>query len=270
MKLKSAVKYRYSKFLSVAVFYYVILLFVVIAKAIVSYKYKTNLISAEVIFASSALLFLFGVCSFKPEFKLCIQNGASRQDAHNSFLLFMPITVATAIVDSAFYYIMLPICNRFSDIGIKGIWSGTYPNQVFTETSWSEAVGRWDFFAGIFGYESAKGGYVVLMHILLSVLTYMALLSLGYMIAGVVYRLNRLGKIILPVIIVSVFAICFAYGTLVIGDGSVLGMYFVASFLFGAPMSTAYINHYIAALIMLIVIFTSGAHLLIRKAIPKK
>ncbi|MBE6828341.1 MAG: hypothetical protein E7514_07020 [Ruminococcaceae bacterium] len=102
MKLLNAVKFRYIKLLKLAAIFFVLILVMSVAALISGHKDNSSFemldaIYTYVYYLLGALAFIFGVISYKPELKLFLQNGISRQSIHLSFILSLAVNAVTVL-----------------------------------------------------------------------------------------------------------------------------------------------------------------------------
>lgn len=255
MKLKAAVLYRYERYLK-AIALFCGLLLIPIIGALIATKmnnYEIFYRDSVIMFALCAIMsFIFGVTSYKPVFKFFLQNGVSRQSTHLSFVLSLPIGIVLALAESVYHN----VCARVSE----ALTSGT-----------ADKVAWFDMFSRVFNYNGSAIKIFVL-RVIIGSLAFMMLMSFGYLMSAIFSGMKPFYKLIVSVVLVVLIILSFVISTVTDSYAS-MGMptwlAFVAFFALGG-IGSYYIDHYIAAMIILIVLFTSISHLLIRKAIVRK
>lgn len=241
MKYLNMVKYRLFDMKDSLIIYYIIILTIQFGKCIVIIQNKDKLVVPEVFVATAIFLFVAGLNSFKPQLKFFTQNGFSRQNIYWSFTAFLPITILIAVVDYAIYSIQL-----FAGVLLT--------HETVTYADYCPLK-----FNGTFGNAQA-----VLITILTNALIYAAVMSLGYMVSAMFYRLNKIGKILVAVTIPSALVFTSIISEISGIDGPLIS--FAKAMLFGSPYKIHYLGHFVCVLVLSVVLFLSASHLLIRKA----
>lgn len=255
MKLKAAVLYRYDKYLK-AIGLFCGLLLIPAIGALIATKmnnYEIFYRGSFYMFALCAILsFVFGVTSYKPVFKFFLQNGVSRQSTHISFVLSLPIGVVLALAESIYHN----VCVRISEALIS---------STVNKKAW------FDMFSTTFNY-NGSAVKIFILRVIIGALAFMMLMSFGYLMSAIFSGMKPFYKLIVSVVLVVLIILSFVISSVTDSYAS-MGMptwlAFLAFFALGG-IGSYYIDHYIAAMIILTVLFTSISHLLIRKAIIRK
>lgn len=255
MKLKAAVLYRYKKYLKAIGLFCGLLLIPIIGALIATKKNNYDIFYRDSVYMfilCAILSFVFGVTAYKPVFKFFLQNGVSRQATHLSFVLSLPIGVVLAFAETVYHN----VCVRISEALISGA-----DNKV----DW------FDMFSRVFNYNGSPLKIIVL-RVLIGSLAFMMLMSFGYLMSAIFSGMKPFYKLIVSVVFVVLIMLSFVLSSVTDSYAS-MGMptwlAFVAFFALGG-IGSYYVDHYIAAMIILIVLFTSISHLIIRKAIIRK
>lgn len=106
MKTIISAKFRYSEMLKVVLIYFIMLIAVSISALISGIHDKTAVSNIDAVYLYSYYLtgflaFFIGICSYKSQLRLLLQNGVSREHIHYSFLLFLPINILLYLVNTA-------------------------------------------------------------------------------------------------------------------------------------------------------------------------
>ena len=255
MKLKAAVLYRYQKYLK-AIGLFCGLLFIPVIGALIATKmnnYEIFTRDSFYMFVLCAILsFIIGITSYKPVFKFFLQNGVSRQSTHLSFILSLPLGIVLAFAESVYHNVFVRVSEMLTDsTGVKTAW--------------------YDFFSRSFNYNGSPLKIFVL-RVVIGSLAFMMLMSFGYLMSAIFSGMKPFYKLIVSVVLVVLIILSFVLSSVTDSYAS-MGMptwlAFIAFFALGG-IGSYYVDHYIAAMIILTVLFTSVSHLLIRKAIVRK
>lgn len=255
MKLKTAIWYRYEKYLKIMGLFFGLLIIPVVGGLVASRlnNYEIFVPDAPFLFVLCCIMsFVFGVTSYKSVLKFFLQNGVSRQSAHMSFLMSLPIGVILAVAESIVHTVVTCI----SELTVNG--------QVTN-------AGHTDIFSHFFFYQ---GGMlkIFIYRIIIEALAFMMLLSLGYLISAIFSSMKPFYKLI--VVIVLTATIIFSFIISAISDSyASLGipnwLAFLCFFVFGG-IGSFYMSHFVASMIILTVLFSSISQLIIRKAVIRK
>jgi hypothetical protein len=253
MKLKAAVLYRYEKYLKVIGLFAGLLIIPIIGALVATKKNNYPIFDRYSLYLAgicAVMSFVFGITSYKPIFKFFLQNGVSRQSTHASFILNLPVCVVLAAVECLIHNTVVLISNQMLSSA----------NKPFT-----------DAFADIFNYQ---GGVlkILVMHIIIESLAFMMLMSLGYLLSAVFSGMKHFYKVLVIAVLAVIIILSFILSAVTdsyISLGMPAWIAFILYFIFGG-LGNFYLNHFISSMIILIILFTSISHLLIRKAIVRK
>lgn len=255
MKLKAAVLYRYDKYLKVIGLFCGLLLIPIIGALIATKmnNYEVFYRESFYMFALCAILsFAFGITSYKPVFKFFLQNGVSRQSTHISFVLSLPIGIILALIESVYHNVCCRISEAIvTNTGDRGAW--------------------FDLFSKTFNY-NGSAVKIFILRVVVEALAFMMLLSLGYLLSAIFSGMKPFYKILVIAVLVVLIILSFIISSITDSYASMglpTWLAFLSFFAFGG-IASFYIDHFIAAMIILTVLFTSISHLLIRKAIIRK
>lgn len=251
MKLKKAVKYRYSKVFKLCAVFYLLMLELAIGSVLLKFITKTD-ISLEEIFPFIMLGFVFivGMISYSSELKMLIQNGFSRQTVHKSFLCLLPVNMLFAAVSVISDYVFFRINKTmFSDL--------TYSCSHYFGISLKlpESI-------------AAK----MLVDMIIVTFVYFAAMSFGYMLGAISKSMKPFVKFVFGAILVALAALVVAVVSYspdsIIFENTVI---FIRTFFLGTYMvSRGNAVNFCTALLVLGLVFVSVAHLIIGRATVKK
>lgn len=162
---------------SMAIFYciyYAVILLLSVISIWVNKNYDQPMSMNGYEISGGIFIFIFGLCSFKERFLLCLQSGISRKTMFLSFVLSsLVLAFGMSVVDLLLSNVFRLI---FPSLSIYSIF----------ET----------------GYISAFSSKNILFYILqtgFSFVFYLAMITLGYMITTFYYRIGKIAKIIVSI-----------------------------------------------------------------------
>lgn len=110
MKLKTALEFRYKKNLKVIGVFYLALAVITLLAYITKKLYPYSLDSTEIgdlfYYLTAIFSFFIGILSFKDEQNFFVQNGVTREQCHQSFFGYLPITFGFALAERFFTYLL--------------------------------------------------------------------------------------------------------------------------------------------------------------------
>ena len=233
MKLKSALKYRYQKNLKLIGIFYLALTVITLVAFITKrlYPYSVGIFNdgVDIFYYLTAIVsFIIGYLSFKEEQGFFVQNGATREQAHKSFIGYLPITVVFALAERLFTFLFCKI--------IKVDYSHFLSTRV--------AIENRPFIDDVF-YEA---------------LALMCFLSFGYLIAIIIRRIKPI-YIILAIVLVVVAL--FADYSLSEANGLLPNFAYIPSLIyFGSAFNELIPFNFVISHILTVCILLSLAHIL--------
>ena len=105
MKLKSAIKYRYSKIFKISAVFYILMLELVIGSFIIKAVNKSDY-AFDTFFPYIIVVFVFvlGILSYSGYMNMLLQNGVSRQSIHKSFIALLPVNFIFGLISVIYNY----------------------------------------------------------------------------------------------------------------------------------------------------------------------
>ncbi len=253
MRLKTAVKYRlFESRKSVALFYFILIaLTALMGVSSASFTTGSSTMTVNVggfEFATMIFMFVLGICAFRENFRMMLQNGLSRKTISSSFFVF-------GLVISAAMTILSGLLN-----GLAKIISAGQPNLVMS--GMLEAIYR-ERYAG-----ASDQAQVFAESSLFFFCLFLAAMAGGYFISVMYYRMNKPGRIAVSVAVPSFFIFVLPIFDAIVTGGKIF--WFIAeSFAKAYGLDTA--NPYMGMLTSLILclLFSGLAYLLAQKAVIK-
>lgn len=187
MKLKPSVKYHLYGIKPTIIIFYIVVAILSIASMIISFILKDSDSTFGGIAASSMIfLFVIGICSFYEVFKMFSQNGLTRHELWKSFLIASVIvSVIMSTIDLLLLLVLSLIINAKSLVMML--------SSVYLSNSILQIINTY----------------------FLQILFYTLVLSIGYFVRLIYYRMNKIGVISLsvgvPVFLFIVLPILSAY-----------------------------------------------------------
>jgi len=187
MKMKSSVRYQLYSIKPAVIIFYIVIAMISLASIALDFVLKDSNSTFGGLAASSIIfLFVVGICSFYDEFKMFSQNGISRNELWKSFLVASVIIAAImSAIDLLLLLVLSLIINAES---LVMMLSSAYISN---------------------GILQAINTYF------LQVLFYTLVLSIGYLVRLIYYRMNKFGvitvSVVVPVFIFVALPILSAY-----------------------------------------------------------
>ncbi len=254
MRIKPALLYRFYEYRNAILIYYLIMVLVytfLFAMTSNSGFVFTNINSQETTTVSisgiemSAIIFLFvlGLNSFTETFKMFLQNSISRKTSLTSFIIVAICAGIGVGFINTLIHLLLSGVERYTTI-FQLIYGSRYtnvPNGIgyyFEEFLWSSLI-------------------------------YISVLILGFLIAALYYRLNKLLKYIVSIGIPVFFILILPILDVTFAKGNIHKTIFsFISYVFG--ISNGFNPYYaMISFLVLSVVLCSVSHLLVRRAVIK-
>lgn len=173
MKLKSSFKYQATGFKNAVLVYYLVIVLINIlglATSSIMIDGETVMSNGGSEFTTLIFIFILGLCSYKENFLMLSQNGVSRRTQLFGWILAaLSLCVLLSIVDNLFNTITSLIYAGRANVSVSSFYSMVYGQSGFS--GW-------------------------LMSALFCVTMYLFIITVGYFITIMFYRLNRPGKIL--------------------------------------------------------------------------
>lgn len=251
MKLKSAVKYRYSKIFKISSVFYILMLELVIGSFIIKAVNHSDFAFDEFFpIIMWGFAFVLGIISYAGELNMFLQNGVSRQTTHKSFIALLPINFIFALISvlyDFFDYLITKkvnpdiefVCNhKFPGVGF------TMPESIFVR---------------------------IIIYTFLVCACYTMIMTIGYMLGAISRSMRLFWKVLLGAVIISILVfgvVLYDYFSFEWFDYIMMALR--SFFLGGYLASYGRIPNFITAMLVLCVINLSVSHLLINRATVKK
>ena len=252
MKLKSAVKYRYSKIFKISAVFYILMLELVIGSVIVKAVNKSDFAFEEYFsIIMWGFMLVLGIISYTGELNMFLQNGVSRQTTHKSFIALLPINFVFALISVLYDLFDYFITKKAVNPNVEFFCHHTFPGVSFLMP------------------ESMLGKIVV--NTLLVSIIYVLIMTFGYMLGSISRSMKLFYKVLFGAVIIAIavfFVVLYDYFSFEWFDYIMMAL---RSFFLGGYLAEyGRIPNFITALIVLCVINLSVSHLLINRATVKK
>jgi hypothetical protein len=252
MKLKSAVKYRYSKIFKISAVFYILMLELVIGSFIIKAVNHSDFAFDEFFpIIMWGFVFVLGIISYAGELNMFLQNGVSRQTTHKSFIALLPINFIFALISVLYDFFDYFITKKTSNPDVEFYCSHTFPGVGF---SMPESV---------FGK--------IIIYTFLVCACYTMIMTIGYMLGAISRSMRLFWKVLLGAVIISILVfgiVLYDYFSFEWFDYIMMALrgFFLGTYL----ASYGRIPNFITAMLVLCVINLSVSHLLINRATVKK
>lgn len=249
MKLKSAYRFQLSEHKKpISIFYFVILCLFALS-IIIAFNSKDSETGNNGVELSTAIfLFVCGIVGFKDTFGMMVQNSVSRKSMFVSRLLATgTIALFMALVDKLLGTIMETIALSDSiKFSTTSFIEMLYPKQAEELNSFLFAV----------------------LTVVLLAFMYLAAISVGYFLATLFYRLNKIGKVIIAVSLPASVVFLLPIIDEVFADGKITKWIIdFLNFILGVTKNQP-INA-VLSFTVIFAVFSSLSWLLLRKAVVK-
>lgn len=249
MNIKAGTKYQINEhYKSIRIFYPVVFLVIAFFIVVISVNSNSEFITIGGLeWSTMIFLFILGLNSFKESFLMMLQNNISRKTMFASRLLAVLITSSTmAVIDR----LIVNVGGIFNDVSEKFFINGLYE--------------------GMFS-QRAESLHVITLNleaILVTIFVYTAAMVVGYFIALLYYRMNKVAKVAVSIGVPSTIFVLLPLLNETVFNGRLFEAFRkIVIFVFGGETVNPY--NLLLTCVLFIIVCLGLSWLLIRKAVEK-